>query len=169
MSEKRLVRLYIGGKLDRAVAQRLAGAIDRFDPPLLDGYWEKWDNVSVEALLSYARENKWIEIKDEDAIDGNIRCGNTLLTDWLQEERIPYDEQMPPFGELPGIVAYYRPPDIRVSRNCDFFGNPIVEWEEVRKVMTWLQENRAYKNARNMLRNILGPDIEELPFFEVCS
>ena len=160
MSEKRLVRIYIGGQVTPTLARMLVERIKAIHGAL-DDYWSA-PPQDVDQLVAYAVKEKWIGLRHEDWPQAFEE-----LEEWCQEERIPYDEHLPPFGELPGVIAYYRPPEIRASRNCDFYGNPIVSWEEVRKVLTWLQENRAYKNARVMLRNILGPDASELPPFEM--
>lgn len=159
MSEKRLVRIYIGGQVNSLLAQELARRIKGMHG-VLDDYWSA-PPQDVDQLVAYAVKEKWVGLRHEDWPQAFEE-----LEEWLQERRIPYDEHLPPFGELPGVIAYYRPPDIRVSRNCDFFGNPVVEWEEVRKVLTLLQQHQ-YRKSEDGLKSILGKDVEELPPFRM--
>jgi len=170
MSEKRLVRLFIGGTMSWETAEHLVQQISKLCDHVLDteqipldGYWNRWTGVTVEKLVEYAKTEKWVELRHEAAVDGVIG-----IEEWLQEERIPYDEQTPPFGDLRGHIDYYRPPNTRASRICDFFGNPLVDWDEVNKVLAKMLA-RKYKEARIMLQEVLGKPIEALPFFEVLS
>lgn len=173
MSETRLVRLYIGGTIGQELAEALVSHLKRLNEvrpgSILDGYWYPAPKT-VEELIAYADKETWMELKEEEAIQGS-EGGIFSLESWLQERRIPYDEHMPPFGELPGIIAYYRPPEgkqkaLRVSRNCDHYGNPILEWEEVRKVLNLLR-TRAKARARKALEDLLGQDVPKLPHFKV--
>jgi len=173
MSEKRLVRIYIGGQVSPETARTLVERIKAIHGAL-DDYWST-PPQDVDQLVAYAVKEKWVGLRHEDWPQAFEE-----LEEWCQEERIPYDEVLPPFGEFPGVIAYYRPaarvgtrlmPRLRVSRNCDFFGNPILEWREVRKVLEMLR-TRTLARARtakadSMLEELLGKDVHELPPFEM--
>ena len=163
MSAKRYARLYIGGKVSEGFLSRLADKITQSDPALLDGYWNAWSGVITGRLIDYAKEDRWVEVRTDEARDGVIG-----LEDWLQEERVPFDKHMPPFGDLPGVCTYYRPPETLIERHCDFFGNSLLYWEDVRKVLTTYRLKRL-KQAREQLEKLLGPDIEELTRFELVA
>lgn len=159
MSEKRLVRLYIGGQISPLLAETLVEKINKISG-VLDDYWSA-PSRDVDQLVAYAVKEKWVGLRHEDWPQAFEE-----LEEWLQERRIPYDEHLPPFGELPGVIAYYRPPSTRVSRNCDFYGNPVVEWEEAEKVLHLLRARRP-KQAREALEGLLGQEVGDLSFFEV--
>jgi len=159
MSEKRLVRIYIGGQVTPTLARMLVERIKAIHGAL-DDYWSA-PPQDVDQLVAYAVKEKWIGLRHEDWPQAFEE-----LEEWCQEERIPYDEHLPPFGELPGVIAYYRPPEIRASRNCDFYGNPIVSWEEIRKVLQ-LMRLRKTRAARLGLEDLLGKDVDELPPFRM--
>lgn len=154
MSDYFHAHIVIGGPIARRSVSGLARAAR--EESLFTEEYREVEIGGPEDFLNYLTPAGYLIFRDDEARWGMFES----LEPYLIKQKIPFDRHSDNYGEFHGENVRYRPRLVEpVIRPSDNEGNEYVPRDEVER----LQKVNSIPYLRRRLREILGPEVPDLP------
>ncbi len=170
MSDYAPAAIYIGGNLDAGLEEDFCRVIQESDVALR-GQDVRFKPKNAEDLAVGASDDMFLELHSPQARHGQF----DKLEEWLQEHGMSYDRETDSYAEHPAYFTRYRPGhdiDVQMANPC---GDLMVRAADVQVVRDRLRQVRGIMNpatvnisvedALRLLRDLLPPELPDLPPF----